>query len=76
MIINIPFLLPPVDPPADSGGTDASLPCDGSGRLPPHPHHHKLAAFGKCGRLGRISLHHLHNKYPSVTAPWDSAGVA
>ena len=45
MIINVAFLLPPVDPPADSGWTNSSLSRNSSGRNPPNPQGHECASF-------------------------------
>ena len=74
MIINISFLLPPVDPPADCGRTNTSISCDSSGGLPPNPQGHKFAAFGECGWLIGISLHHSQNTSTGIAVPWMVVG--
>ena len=59
------FLLPPVDPPADCGRTNASLPRDSSGGPSPNPQVHKIGAVPQAGWLVRKSLRYHHGMPPS-----------
>ena len=56
-VVNISFLLPPVDPPTHCGRTHALLLSDRSGRLPANPHRNKIGAFSVGGWLAGVSLH-------------------
>ena len=70
MVINIPFLLPTVDPPTHCGGTDACLPRYGSSGLATDPHGNKLAALRQSSGLRWVSLHHLAPRLGSFRDYW------